>query len=44
VIAALIQSQWPDTAAWVIGLLVGIDLIFAGSTSIILALAARWSV
>jgi len=29
-IAAIIWAGWPETAAWVIGLLVGINLIFGG--------------
>lgn len=40
-IAVLILAQWPEAAAWIIGLLVGVDLIFGGWTSIMLALAAR---
>jgi uncharacterized membrane protein HdeD (DUF308 family) len=40
-IAVLILVQWPEAAAWIIGLLVGVDLIFGGWTSIMLALAAR---
>jgi uncharacterized membrane protein HdeD (DUF308 family) len=43
VLAALILTQWPEAAAWIIGLLVGIDLIFAGWTMIMLAAAARRS-
>jgi uncharacterized membrane protein HdeD (DUF308 family) len=42
-IAVLILVQWPEAAAWVIGLLVGVDLLFGGWTSILLALAARRS-
>ena len=40
-LAVLILAQWPQAATWVIGLLVGIDLIFAGWTSIMLGMAAR---
>lgn len=42
-LAALILSRWPVAAAWVIGLLVGIDLIFTGLTSVMLSMAARRS-
>ena len=37
VIAAIIWAGWPATAAWVIGLLVGINLIFGGWSLIMLA-------
>lgn len=30
VLAGLIWSEWPSSAAWAIGLLVGIDIIFSG--------------
>jgi uncharacterized membrane protein HdeD (DUF308 family) len=42
-LGALILAQWPEAAARVIGLFVGIDLMFAGWTSIMLAMAARTS-
>jgi uncharacterized membrane protein HdeD (DUF308 family) len=41
VLAILILAQWPEAAAWVIGVLVGIDLIFSGWTLMLLAMAAR---
>jgi uncharacterized membrane protein HdeD (DUF308 family) len=41
VLAALILSGLPGAFAWALGLLVGIDLIFAGSSLIAMALAAR---
>lgn len=41
VLAALIITQWPEAAAWVIGLLLGIDLVFTGWTMMMLAAAAR---
>lgn len=41
VLAALILTQWPEAAAWIIGLLVGIDLIFSGWTLFMLAVATR---
>lgn len=43
VLAGLILSQLPEAAAWVIGLLIGVDLIFSGWTLIMLAAAARRS-
>jgi len=41
VLAAIILLGLPGTAAWAIGLLVGIDLVFAGVALIMVALAAR---
>jgi len=40
-LAALILFGLPGTAAWAIGLLVGINLVFGGSTLISMALQAR---
>jgi uncharacterized membrane protein HdeD (DUF308 family) len=40
-LAILILLQWPEASGWILGLLVGIDLIFAGWTSIMLATASR---
>jgi uncharacterized membrane protein HdeD (DUF308 family) len=40
-LAALIISGWPGTAAWVIGLIVGIDLAFGGLALIMVALKAH---
>ncbi len=37
----LIWAQWPLSGLWVIGLFIGIDLIFSGWSSVMLALAAR---
>jgi uncharacterized membrane protein HdeD (DUF308 family) len=37
----LIFSGLPGTAAWAIGLLVGINLVFGGSAVIAMALHAR---
>jgi uncharacterized membrane protein HdeD (DUF308 family) len=37
ILAAIIWSGWPGTAAWVIGLLVGINLLFLGFSEIFLA-------
>ena len=38
-----IWRQWPESSLWVIGLFVGIDLIFNGWSWVMLALAARSS-
>lgn len=40
-IAFLILANWPSTAAWAIGLLVGLDLLFSGWAMVMIALAAR---
>ncbi len=40
ILAALIWSGWPGTAAWVIGLLVGINLLFLGFSQIFLGLGS----
>lgn len=37
----LILASWPSSSLWVIGLFVGIDLIFAGWAYILIALAAK---
>jgi uncharacterized membrane protein HdeD (DUF308 family) len=41
IIAGLIIAGLPGSAAWAIGLLVGINLVFGGSSLIGMALAAR---
>ena len=40
-LAAIIFAGLPGTAAWAIGLLVGINLVFGGSALIAMALHAR---
>lgn len=40
VLALLIWQGWPDTAAWAIGVLTGINLIFTGFAVVMLAVAA----
>lgn len=40
-LAVIILSGWPGTAAWVMGLLLGINLIFSGSTLIAIAFAGK---
>jgi uncharacterized membrane protein HdeD (DUF308 family) len=37
----LIWSEWPASSLWVIGLFVGIDLLFHGWSSIVLAMTVR---
>ncbi len=41
VLGILIWQQWPASAIWVIGLFVGIDMIFSGWTWIMLALRLK---
>ena len=41
VIAGLIIAGWPQSAAWAIGLLVGINLLFGGASLIGMALGVR---
>jgi uncharacterized membrane protein HdeD (DUF308 family) len=41
VLAAMIASTWPSSAAWVIGTLVGISMLFSGISRLMLSLAVR---
>jgi len=41
ILAVLIAAQWPSSAIWAIGILVGIDLIYAGATIVALSLAVH---
>jgi uncharacterized membrane protein HdeD (DUF308 family) len=41
ILAAIIFSDLPGSAAWAIGLLVGINMVFGGTSLIAMALAAR---
>jgi uncharacterized membrane protein HdeD (DUF308 family) len=41
VLAAIIIAGWPGTAAWVIGLLVGINLFMSGVALVMTAIACR---
>jgi uncharacterized membrane protein HdeD (DUF308 family) len=41
VLGVMIWRQWPDSGLWVIGLFVGIDMLFAGWSWIMMALAVR---
>ncbi len=43
VLAAIIVAGWPGTAAWALGLLLGIDMLFGGASLIVMALEARQS-
>jgi Short repeat of unknown function (DUF308) len=43
VLGILVLAQWPASGLWVIGLFIGIDLIFYGGAWIALALALRAS-
>jgi uncharacterized membrane protein HdeD (DUF308 family) len=43
ILAAMIFTGLPGTAAWVLGLLVGINMLFGGSSLIAIALHARTS-
>ena len=41
ILAAIIFAGLPGTAAWALGLLVGINMVFGGAALIGMALAAR---
>jgi len=41
VLGALVLAQWPASGLWVIGLFLGIDLIFYGIAWIVIALGLR---
>jgi uncharacterized membrane protein HdeD (DUF308 family) len=41
VLAAMIWAGLPSTAAWALGLLVGINMLFGGSAMIAMAMHAR---
>jgi uncharacterized membrane protein HdeD (DUF308 family) len=41
VLGVLIWRQWPESSLWVLGLFVGIDMIFSGWSWVMLALALR---
>ena len=40
-VGALIWLQWPSSAVWAIGLLLGVNLIFQGAAMVVLSLAYR---
>ncbi len=39
-LAGIIWARWPDNVSWILGLLVGINLIFSGFTMLMLSAAA----
>jgi uncharacterized membrane protein HdeD (DUF308 family) len=41
VLAVMIGSTWPSSAAWVLGTLVGLSMFFSGITRLMLSLTAR---
>lgn len=41
VLAVMIWSTWPSSAAWVVGTLVGISMLFSGITRLMLSMAVR---
>ena len=41
ILGAMIWSEWPASGLWVIGLLVGVQLVFSGWALVMLAAAAR---
>jgi uncharacterized membrane protein HdeD (DUF308 family) len=41
ILAVMIWRTWPSNAAWVIGLLVGISMLFSGTSRLMISLAAR---
>jgi uncharacterized membrane protein HdeD (DUF308 family) len=41
ILAVMIWKTWPSSTEWVIGLLVGISMLFSGISRLMLALAAR---
>jgi uncharacterized membrane protein HdeD (DUF308 family) len=41
ILAVMIWTTWPSSAAWVIGTLVGISMLFSGLSRLVLSLAAR---
>jgi uncharacterized membrane protein HdeD (DUF308 family) len=40
-LAVMIWSTWPSSAAWVVGTLVGISMLFSGITRLMLSIAVR---
>lgn len=41
ILAAMIARSWPSSSEWVIGTLVGISMIFSGTSRLAISLAAR---
>jgi uncharacterized membrane protein HdeD (DUF308 family) len=41
ILGLMVWRQWPSSSSWVIGTLVGISMIFTGTTRLMLSLSAR---
>lgn len=41
ILAVMIWKTWPNNTPWVIGMLVGISMLFSGTSRLVLSLAAR---
>jgi len=41
ILAVMIWRAWPSSSAWAIGLLVGVSMLFSGTSRLMLSLAAR---
>lgn len=41
ILAIMIASAWPSSAAWAVGVLVGVSMFFSGMTRLMLSMAAR---
>ncbi len=41
ILGVLIKQQWPYSGLWIIGLFIGIDMLFSGWSYVMLSLAAR---
>jgi uncharacterized membrane protein HdeD (DUF308 family) len=41
ILALMIWRAWPSSSAWAIGLLVGVSMLFSGTSRLMLSLAAR---
>lgn len=41
ILAVMIWRTWPSSTSWIIGTLVGISMLFSGTTRLMLSLAAR---
>lgn len=41
ILGVMVWRQWPSSSLWVIGTLVGISMVFTGTTRLMLGLAAR---
>jgi uncharacterized membrane protein HdeD (DUF308 family) len=41
VLGVMIWSTWPSSAAWVVGTLIGISMLFSGVTRLMLSIAVH---